>query len=109
MKEEFYKGKGVPWEPIPGRGRIQAKSRFRMGEGEGEIITEPKMKEARRRRVYLKKADVDKYAQGGTVGCRGCQAIGRGESGVPRNERCREIIEGRMAEAEPERYNEALA
>ena len=28
---------------------------------------------------------------------------------MPHNERCREIIEGRMAEAEPERYNEALA
>ncbi len=75
-KEQLDKVQGVPWEPIPGRGRIQVKARFSTP-AEEEPVPEPAIKEAQKRRVYIKPEDIKKYANGGTIGCRGCQAIAR--------------------------------
>ena len=39
--QELDLAKGVPWEPIPGRGRIQVKSRVKFMDESGEKIREP--------------------------------------------------------------------
>ena len=54
-QEEFNKGKGTPWEPIPGEGPIQVKSRFKIKDRpEDEApLKAPEIREAKPRRIYI--------------------------------------------------------
>ena len=98
--------RGVPWEPIPGRGMIQIKSKTVIpGEVEGEGITEePLLKEMIPRRVKITKYDLSKY--GFTAGCPGCIAANRGLV-VNHSEKCRKRIEQLIEENELERTGKA--
>ena len=81
---EVMKGmRGVPWEPVPGRGGIEIKSRVEMPKTEGmpPRIEEPPPKEYVRRIPKIKRDDVREW--GLTPGCQGCVAANRG--GPPRN------------------------
>ena len=50
---------GLPWEPIPGRGQIQVKSKVRFMEESGDKIGEPfQWGEPKSRRMYINKEDV---------------------------------------------------
>ena len=108
-QEEFNKGRGTPWEPIPGEGPIQVKSRFRIRDrpDEEEPLKAPEIREAKPRRIYIVKSDLDKYDY--TPGCKGCIAANRGQVSVPHNEQCRLRIEAKIETEDPERYNRALS
>ena len=99
---------GVPWEPIPGRGVREIKSRVHIeGVGTGEdIIVEPQIREAIPRRMRFDLDDLEKY--GFTVGCPGCKSKSRGQTGVNHNEECRNRVEERIRKEEPDRYEKTL-
>jgi hypothetical protein len=101
-------GKGVPWEPIPGRGRIEVKTKVGVLQGmpRGDSCIDPENKDTVVKRVYITKKDVEHYKP--PIGCRGCRAVTRGESGLPHNERCRERMEKEIEKNEPERTNKEL-
>ena len=99
---------GLPWEPIPGRGQIQVKSKVKFMEESGDNIREPfEWEEPKSRRMHINKEDV-KRKYGAVQGCRGCDAALRGGDPRPHNERCRALKEQLMQKKEPERYNAAL-
>ena len=91
-QEELGLGQGVPWEPVPGRNNIEAKSQFRYRDEEEDIIPMPGTRESIPRRIYITKNDVASVKYGLTEGCRGCEAANRGTVGI-HNERCRDRIE----------------
>ena len=97
-KEDLESGRGLPWEPIPGRGRIQVKSRVKFMEASGEKIREPfEWEEPKRRGIYISREDV-KDTYGAVEGCRGCQAALRGEEPRAHNARCRAMKEKQISE-----------
>ena len=101
-------GKGVPWEPIPGRGRIEVKTKVGILQGisRGDSFLDPEIKETVVKRIYITKKDVKDYKP--SIGCRGCRALNRGESGIPHNEGCRERLENEIKKNDPERINREL-
>ena len=107
-QEEFDLSRGTPWEPIPGMVAMEIKSRFRLSdEADQPIIKELETRESSVRRLYIKKADIEKY--GSTVGCPGCTAANRGGVSVPHNDKCRERIESNINTDDPERVGKALS
>ena len=84
---------GVPWEPVPGRGMKEVRSKvYIAGVGSGEdIIPEPQIRGTIPRRMRFDMDDLEKY--GYTVGCPGCRAKNRGEVGVNHSEECRQRID----------------
>ena len=107
-KKEIEEMVGVPWEPVPGRGMNEVKSKVHIaGKGAGEdIIEEPQLRGAIPRRMRFDADDLQKY--GYTLGCPGCRAKNRGEVGVNHSEECRQRIEEKIRVDDPERYNKAL-
>jgi hypothetical protein len=107
-QKQLEEGKGVPWEPIPGRGRIEVKTKVGIlrGVGGGDVLMDPEIKETVVKRVYITKKDLETY--GPTVGCRGCRAANRGETSIPHNERCRARIEKEIESKDPGRINKEL-
>ena len=99
---------GVPWEQILGKGMREANSRAHIaGAGAGEdIIAAPQMRETMPRRMRFDMDDLEKH--GFTVGCPGCKAKNRGETGVNHSEECRQRIEEKIRIDDPERYNRTL-
>ena len=96
----------LPWEPIPGRGTIQIRSKIYMPEIDtGDILDEPQVREPVPRRVKIGRTDLIKY--GSTIGCPGCIAQNRGGT-ANHNERCRDRIEKLIMQKEPERYDKTL-
>ena len=94
--EELNLAMGVPWEPIPGRGHAQVKSRVKFMDESGDKIQEPwEWDEPKVRRIYIQKEDVTKK-YGAMQGCRGCEAAMRGGDPRPHNERCREDKERKL-------------
>ncbi len=84
---------GVPWEPIPGRGHIQVKSKVKFMEESGDKIPDPWVwEEPKTRGIYIQKEDVTRN-YGAVQGCRGCEAAMRGGEPRPHNERCRAVKE----------------
>ena len=79
---------GVPWEPIPGQGVREVKSKVHIaGVGAGEdIIEEPQIRGATPRRIRIDEDDLQKY--GYTLGCPGCKAKNRGNIAVNHSEEC---------------------
>ena len=76
--ENFDAVKGVPWEPVPGRGGIELRSRVHIPE-EAEEVSKPMSGEPREfkyRRARITKEDIRKA--GFTEGCPGCKAVNRG-------------------------------
>ena len=72
---------GLPWEPVPGRQGVEAKSNIRMSGDSGTHMKDPDSTETRtfkRRAVEITRADVRKY--GMTLGCAGCIAANRAGS-----------------------------
>ena len=54
--EELEKVKGTPWEPVPGRGRIEIKSRVNIDtEGGGDTLREPDVRKEQMRRMKIEK------------------------------------------------------
>ena len=107
-KKEIEEMVGVPWEPAPGRGMKEVRSRAIIaGLGGGEdIIPEPQVRQAVPRRMRFDDDDLNKY--GFTIGCPGCKAKNRGNVGVNHSEECRQRIEEKIREDDPERYNRTL-
>ena len=107
-KKEIEEMVGVPWEPVPGRGMKEVKSKVHIaGVGAGEdIIEEPQLRGAIPRRMRFDADDLDKY--GYTFGCPGCRAKNRGDIAVNHSEECRRRIEEKIREADPERYMRTL-
>jgi hypothetical protein len=105
-QEEFGGIQGTPWEPIPGRGGIEVKSRFLM-RGEEEIIAPPSTREVIPRRIYIRREDVSESKYGLTPGCKGCEAANRGSTGI-HSEACRKRVEGEILQKEPERYHRVI-
>ena len=107
-KKEIDEMIGVPWEPTPGQGLREVKSRVHIaGVGSGEdIIPEPQVRQAVPRRMRFDDDDLNKY--GFTIGCPGCNAKNRGNIGANHSEECRQIIEEKMRGDDPERYNRTL-
>ena len=99
---------GVPWEPIPGTGMREVKSRVHIeGAGAGEdIVEEAQVRASIPRRMRFDLDDLEKY--GYTTGCPGCKAKNRGQTGVNHNEECRSRIEEKIRKEEPERYDKTL-
>ena len=99
--------KGVPWEPIPGRGMIQIKSKTVIpGESQGdEILDEPLLRDMVPRRLKITKYDLRKY--GLTVDCPGCIAANRGLV-ANHSEKCRDRVEKLILAEDPDRYDKAL-
>jgi len=58
------------------------------------------------KRVYITKKDMENYKP--SIGCHGCRAFTRGETGIPHNERCREIIGKEIEKNGPERIDKEL-
>ena len=99
---------GVPWEPVPGLGLREVKSKvhiagLRAGE---DIIEEPQLRQAVPRRMRLDMDDLERY--GYTLGCAGCKAKNGGEVGVNHSKDCRRRIEERIRVDDPERYMRTL-
>ena len=67
--EELEKGKGVPWEPILGRGHIQVKTRVGILSGveAPKDLEDPVIKDTVVKRIYIYKE----------TGCKGLQPIHR--------------------------------
>ena len=85
----FNDVRGTPWEPIPGRGGIEIRSRVMLPEerqrpipvirgDEGDYIV---------RRVRITRETIRKL--GFTTGCPGCRAVNRNLPAVNHNEECR--------------------
>ena len=72
-QEEFLRGTGVPWEPVPGRGQIQIKSQFRIaGAGGGDLIKEPELRAEKVRRSRIdNRSDkvIERECQGAASRC----------------------------------------
>ena len=107
--ETFNSFKGVPWQPIPGRGiGISIKSRVYIPTGEVSKPTQGEPKEIKYRRIKRTKRDLEKY--GYTHGCRGCEnQRSGGKVPMNHNEECRKRVEEKLTEAEDpmiERINE---
>ena len=72
-RKEIDEMRGVPWEPEPGSGIIEIKSKVRIpGTGSGEIVEQPLVREAVPRRMRFDQDDLEKY--GYAIGCPGCRA-----------------------------------
>jgi len=106
-QEEFGSVVGTPWEPAPGRGGIEVKSRFQYEKDDEAIIPPPSTREVIPRRIYIRREDVSDSKYGLTPGCRGCEAANRGSTGI-HNEECRKRIELAISREEPERYNKVF-
>ena len=106
-QEEFGAVQGTPWEPIPGRGGIEVKSRFQVRGDEEEPIPQPSTRDVVPRRIYIRREDVSESKYGLTPGCKGCEAANRGSTGI-HSEACRKRVEGEILHREPERYNRVL-
>ena len=96
---------GVPWEPIPGRGVTEIKSRAHIkGVRAGEnIIPEPEVRQAVPRRMRLDVGDFEKY--GFTTGCPECRSKSRMDFFVNHSEYCRQRFQEKMRVEDPDRYN----
>ena len=119
-KEEIMGIVGVPWEPVPGSGRVELKSRvvFPEERKKPESPTEGEEKEKKERREYITMADLKKY--GFTMkGCEGCKAAMTAlhvkKPGVKvkftakeHSQECRNRIEEALAIQEPDRWQKAL-
>jgi len=106
--EELTQLKGTPWEPIPGRGRIELKSRVHIPtDTDGNELKEPEARKEQIRRLKIRREDVIKY--GITLGCPGCRAVNREVKGVNHNEKCRVRLEEAISRNEPERMDAAVA
>ena len=96
--------RGTTWEPIPGRAHIEVKSHFPMKDDDEIFGAGPVVKESKPWRICITRHDIAKDKYGLTVGCRGCEAINRGQHGQP-YERCKARIEKGIIEKDPERFN----
>ena len=106
--EELEQLKGTPWEPIPGKGRIELKSRVNIAtDVDGNELKEPEARKEQVRRLKIRREDIMKY--GITLGCPGCRAVNRGVKGVNHNEKCRARMEKEISTSEPERMDAAVA
>ena len=82
--EHMNKIKGAPWEPAPGQGDAEIKSKIRLPQDRANQIPEIREKEMVTRRVRIYQTHLDKY--GVTAGCRGCEAMNRGSEHKPHSE-----------------------
>ena len=107
-KEALSKIKGVPWEPVPGQGRTQIKSRITIRDQPipDSELPEVELRPGKALGIWITKREVMKY--GITPGCAGCVAQNRGRTGVAHNAKCRERMEEMMQEHEPDKYNKAV-
>ena len=105
-KEKLDEMKGVPWEPIPGRGIREIKAHVTLPESstDGGILEEPSTREVIPRRVKIGKEDIARF--GMTIGCPGCIAANRGKV-ANHSEKCRNRMEKRIKEKDPDRYGRA--
>ena len=69
-QEEFGGIQGTPWEPIPGRGGIEVKSRFMMI-GEEEVIPPLSARDVIPRRMHIKREGASDTKYRITPGCNG--------------------------------------
>ena len=69
-------------------------------------MEDPELKDIVIKRLYITRQDIKDYKP--SIGCRGCEAVNRGKSGIPHNERCRRRIEREMQEKDPDRINKEL-
>merc|ERR1711872_806316 len=90
MKPDIAMMQGVPWEVIPGHPERELKSKVMFEENE-TIEPVPEAAPEQLRRLYIKKADVNKY--GATVDCPGCRAVVRGGDGRNHTETRRKRLE----------------
>ena len=98
----------MPWEPIPGRGRIEIKSTIKIQENYGDVeLREPEIRAEPIRRMRITKQDLVNYEM--TTGCPGRIAANRGVKGVNHTERCRKRIEGEIQKKEPQRIDNSVA
>ena len=81
-KKEIEELFGAPWEPIPGRGVREVKSRAHIeGIGTGDdVMKEPQIRTAMPQGRRLNIDDLEKC--GYAIGCQGCKATHRGQGGV---------------------------
>ena len=92
----FNDTRGTPWDPIPGRGGIELRSRVLLpedrqkplpvirGDDDDYIV----------RRVRINRETIRKL--GFTTGCPGCRAVNRNMPAVSHNEECRRRIEEQL-------------
>ena len=88
--------KGVPWEPIPGIGSYDLRSKIvlpvdRPEEGDVEV----QEREFAHRRYKISKSDIE--AHGPTIGCPACTNILRGKRPGNHNETCRARIDRELS------------
>ena len=69
--------RGVPWEPVPGKGESELSVQVHLPteREEPKPVEEGTERREIRRRVRIRREDVMKY--GYTIGCPGCQAVSR--------------------------------
>lgn len=106
VAKEIKELKGLPWEPIPGKGKRDIGAKILIE----EIEEKPdKMEEVEDRvmlrRVRITKEDVNKY--GPTKGCKGCREVLKGGTWV-HSEDCRKRMEGLMWEQGDKRVERAM-
>ncbi len=103
------KVKGVPWEPVPGKGTLQIPVKVDIPETERDMAGgENEERVVERRRPKIIKQDVEKL--GPTPGCNAYtkQMVGEPLMGVPHKEECRRRHESRMSKDEDPSFYRAF-
>ena len=94
---------GVPWEPIPGHGMREVKSKVYIPIPRSmPDIPEPMPRENQKRRMYMSKKDVQRHGWH-TIGCPGCEAANRGEPAKNHTEACRTAYEQMLQQRDPQK------
>ena len=76
-QEELNQVQGMPWEPVPGSGCIEVKSRLQVEEDE-EPIALMKTREVLPRKIYIRREHVAEDKNAPALGCKGREAAIRG-------------------------------
>ena len=94
--EMFMEMRGTPWEPTPGHEGVEVKASLEWAKKteSPKPVVEPEDKAVVRRRLGIRKGDVESF--GATPGCPGCMAAA---TGIRRDHtaNCRKRMEGMLS------------
>ena len=96
--------KGTPWEPVPGRGMTEVRSKVYIPSNrEVTRMPEPEDRQTCVHRMSIRRSDLDRFGWH-FRGCAGCEAANRGGPAVNHNEHCRKAYEAMLRQKDPQKY-----